>query len=144
MIAQIRSAVLCWYSIPLLLVIWFAAVESGLTQSRLLPNPARVFSELAAEIGNGTLVYHAYVTLSRELTGFLRCDDVIRDCRHGGGRLGGGPKSAKRPRMRPVAWLQPLAIRRRKPKPRRALPQPTAVALVTFRHALRRTRQQTR
>lgn len=71
MIAQIRSAVFRWYSIPLLLVIWFAAVESGVTQSRLLPSPARVFSALAAEIGNGTLVYHAYVTISRALIGFL-------------------------------------------------------------------------
>jgi NitT/TauT family transport system permease protein len=70
MIAEVRSLLSRWYSIPLLLVIWYLAVESGLTTSRLLPSPSEVASELAAELGNGTLVYHAYITLSRALLGF--------------------------------------------------------------------------
>jgi ABC-type nitrate/sulfonate/bicarbonate transport system permease component len=70
MIAQARTLLFRWYSIPLLLVLWYAAVESGLTTSRLLPSPTRVWTELVEEIGNGTLVYHAYVTISRALLGF--------------------------------------------------------------------------
>ena len=71
MIAQVRSQLFRWYSIPLLLLIWYAAVETGWVASRLLPSPARVWDELVAEIGNGTLVYHTYVTISRALLGFL-------------------------------------------------------------------------
>ena len=71
MIAQVRSQFFRWYSIPLLLLLWYAAVETGWVASRLLPSPARVWTELVAEIGNGTLVYHAYVTISRALLGFL-------------------------------------------------------------------------
>jgi ABC-type nitrate/sulfonate/bicarbonate transport system permease component len=70
MIAEARSILSRWYSIPLLLLIWFAVVESGLTSSRLLPSPARVWTELVEDIGDGTLVYHAYVTISRALLGF--------------------------------------------------------------------------
>jgi ABC-type nitrate/sulfonate/bicarbonate transport system permease component len=67
----VRDLLVRWYSIPLLLLVWFLAVESGWTTSRLLPSPVRVWSELVRELGNGTLLYHAYVTLSRALLGFL-------------------------------------------------------------------------
>ena len=70
-LAQARSLAARWYSIPLLLLIWQAAVGSGLVESRLLPSPERVWSALVTEVGNGTLVYHAGVTIARALTGFL-------------------------------------------------------------------------
>ena len=70
-LAQARSLAARWYSIPLLLIVWQAAVGSGLVESRLLPSPERVWSALATEVGNGTLVYHASVTVARALTGFL-------------------------------------------------------------------------
>jgi len=70
MMAQARSAVARWYSIPLLLLIWQAAVASGLVESRLLPGPGTVWTALAGETGNGALIYHAGVTVSRALTGF--------------------------------------------------------------------------
>jgi len=60
-----------WYSIPLLLVVWQAAVGSGLVESRLLPGPERVLAALVTDLGNGALGYHAGVTLSRALAGFL-------------------------------------------------------------------------
>jgi NitT/TauT family transport system permease protein len=69
--AQARSLVARWYSIPLLLLVWQVAVASGFVESRLLPGPGRVWSALVTEVGNGTLVYHAGVTMSRALTGFL-------------------------------------------------------------------------
>src|SRR6185369_16483079 len=53
MIAQVRSQFFRWYSIPLMLLLWYAAVETGWVTSRLLPSPARVWTELVAEIGNG-------------------------------------------------------------------------------------------
>jgi NitT/TauT family transport system permease protein len=71
MIAQTRELIARWYSIPLLILIWQVAVGSGLVESRLLPGPGRVWDALATEIGNGTLLYQAGVTLSRALTGFL-------------------------------------------------------------------------
>src|SRR5207248_5247277 len=58
-----------WYSIPLLLLIWQAAVASGVVESRLLPGPGAVWTALADETGNGALIYHAGVTISRALTG---------------------------------------------------------------------------
>ena len=70
-LAQAWSLVARWYSIPLLLLVWQVAVASGFAESRLLPGPGRVWSALVTEIGNGTLVYHASVTISRALTGFL-------------------------------------------------------------------------
>jgi NitT/TauT family transport system permease protein len=70
MIAQVRSELLRWYSIPLVLLIWYALVETGLVQSRLLPSPLRVWNMLVQEVGNGTLPFHAYITISRALTGF--------------------------------------------------------------------------
>ena len=65
------SLVARWYSIPLLLLVWQVAVASGLVESRLLPGPDKVWTALVTEIGNGTLGYHAGVTISRALTGFL-------------------------------------------------------------------------
>ena len=59
------------YSIPLLLLVWQLAVGTGLVESRLLPSPLRVWSALVDDLGNGTLVYHAGVTLYRALAGFL-------------------------------------------------------------------------
>jgi NitT/TauT family transport system permease protein len=70
MIAQAGKLIGRWYSIPLLLLLWQVAVGSGLVESRLLPSPARVWAELVTEIGNGQLIYHASVTVSRALVGF--------------------------------------------------------------------------
>jgi len=70
MIAQAGKLIGRWYSIPLLLLVWQVAVGSGLVESRLLPSPARVGAELVTEIGNGQLIYHASVTISRALVGF--------------------------------------------------------------------------
>ena len=70
-LAQAWSLVARWYSIPLLLLVWQVAVGSGLVESRLLPGPGRVWTALVTEIGNGALVYHASVTISRALTGFV-------------------------------------------------------------------------
>jgi NitT/TauT family transport system permease protein len=70
MIAQAGKLIGRWYSIPLLLLLWQVAVGSGLVESRLLPSPARVWTELVTEIGNGQLIYHASVTVSRALVGF--------------------------------------------------------------------------
>src|SRR6201982_2326360 len=69
--AQARSLIGRWYSIPLLLVVWQVAVASGLVESRLLPSPGKVWAALVTEVGNGTLIYHAGVTVSRALAGFL-------------------------------------------------------------------------
>jgi NitT/TauT family transport system permease protein len=70
MMANARNVIARWYSIPLLLLIWQAAVASGLVESRLLPGPGTVWTALADETGNGALIYHAGVTVSRALTGF--------------------------------------------------------------------------
>ena len=71
MIAQARSMIGRWYSIPLLLVVWQAAVSSGLVRSRLLPGVGAVWNVLLNETANGALIYHAGVTVSRALTGFV-------------------------------------------------------------------------
>jgi len=65
------KAITRWYSIPLLLLVWQFAVASGLVESRLLPSPLRVWSALVTDVGDGTLTYHASVTLYRALAGFL-------------------------------------------------------------------------
>jgi NitT/TauT family transport system permease protein len=70
-LAQARWLIARWYSIPLLLLVWQLAVGSGLVESRLLPSPTKVFTALVTEVGNGALVYHTGVTMSRALTGFL-------------------------------------------------------------------------
>ena len=70
MIAPALRLLARWYSIPLLLLVWQAAVGSGLVQSRLLPSPVQVASVLLAELGNGELAYHAAVTVARALAGF--------------------------------------------------------------------------
>ena len=59
-----------WYSIPLLLLAWQWAVSSGSVNSRLVPSVLQVAGVLFTEIKNGTLVYHASVTLGRALGGF--------------------------------------------------------------------------
>ena len=69
--AQARSLIGRWYSIPLLILVWQLAVASGLVESRLLPGPGRVWTALVTEVGNGTLIYRAGVTVSRALAGFL-------------------------------------------------------------------------
>jgi NitT/TauT family transport system permease protein len=68
---QARDLIARWYSIPLLIVIWQLAVGSGLVESRLLPGPERVLTALVTDVGNGTLLFHAGVTLYRALIGFL-------------------------------------------------------------------------
>jgi len=67
---QMGSRIARWYSIPLLLVLWQAAVASGLVHSRLLPGPGTVWTALLEETGNGALIHHAGITLARALTGF--------------------------------------------------------------------------
>ncbi len=66
----IRAFVARWYSIPLLLLAWQWAVSSGSVNSRLVPSVLQVAGVLFSEIKNGTLVYHAGVTLGRALGGF--------------------------------------------------------------------------
>jgi NitT/TauT family transport system permease protein len=66
----IRAFVARWYSIPLLLLAWQWAVSSGSVNSRLVPSVMQVAGVLFSEIKNGTLVYHAGVTLGRALSGF--------------------------------------------------------------------------
>lgn len=70
MIAQSARLISRWYSIPLLLLLWQAAVSGGLVESRLLPGPAQIWTVLVTEVANGQLVYHASVTISRALVGF--------------------------------------------------------------------------
>lgn len=70
MTAQLRNLLLRWYSIPLLLILWQLSVSTGLVQSRLLPSLSQIWSVFYNEIANGTLLYHASVTVSRALTGF--------------------------------------------------------------------------
>jgi NitT/TauT family transport system permease protein len=70
MSAQIRRFVARWYSIPLFVVVWQAAVSSGIVQSRLLPSVTQVASVLFSEIANSALVYNAGVTIGRALSGF--------------------------------------------------------------------------
>jgi NitT/TauT family transport system permease protein len=59
-----------WYSIPLLLLVWQAAVATGLVESRLLPSLGRVVAALARDTATGVLPYHTAVTLSRAGAGF--------------------------------------------------------------------------
>jgi NitT/TauT family transport system permease protein len=68
---QAWNLVARWYSIPLLLLLWHLAVGTGLVESRLLPGPGRVLDALVTDLGDGTLAYHAGVTLYRALIGFL-------------------------------------------------------------------------
>ena len=59
-----------WYSIPLLLVSWQLAVSTGLIQSRLFPSPLQVLAAFQRELFNGTLLYHAGVTVGRAIAGY--------------------------------------------------------------------------
>ena len=65
------SLIARWYSIPLLLLVWQASVGTGLVESRLLPSSGRVWTALVTDVGDGTLTYHASVTLYRALAGFV-------------------------------------------------------------------------
>jgi len=60
-----------WYSIPLLLLVWQALVAGGIVESRLLPSLTRVWGALVNDIGNGVLLYHTGITLSRAVAGFF-------------------------------------------------------------------------
>ena len=71
MIARVQTLIARWYSIPLMLIFWQAAVGSGLVESRLLPSPAKVFAVLTTETANGALVHHAAATITRALAGFF-------------------------------------------------------------------------
>ena len=59
-----------WYSIPLLLLVWQAAVSSGLVESRLLPGLGRVAAALVHDTYDGILPYHTAITLGRAAVGF--------------------------------------------------------------------------
>jgi NitT/TauT family transport system permease protein len=59
-----------WYSIPLLLLVWQAAVSSGLVESRLLPGLGRVAAALVRDTSDGVLPYHTAITLGRAAFGF--------------------------------------------------------------------------
>jgi NitT/TauT family transport system permease protein len=69
-IAQAARLIGRWYSIPLLLLVWQVAVGGGWVESQLLPSPARIWTVMVAELGNGQLVHHAAITLGRALAGF--------------------------------------------------------------------------
>ncbi len=71
MMTRVLRSVERWYSIPLLLVLWQAAVGSGLVESRLLPSLFRVCAVLVEDTVNGVLPYHAAITLGRAMTGFV-------------------------------------------------------------------------
>jgi NitT/TauT family transport system permease protein len=71
MMARARTLLARWYSIPLLLLAWYLAVETGFSTSRLLPSPTVVWTALVHDVADGTLVYHAYVTISRAMIGFF-------------------------------------------------------------------------
>jgi NitT/TauT family transport system permease protein len=68
---QVWDLIARWYSIPLLLLVWQVSVGSGLVESRLLPGPGKVWDALVSDVADGTLPYHAGVTLYRALAGFL-------------------------------------------------------------------------
>ena len=87
-IAQARSFVARWYSIPLLLLVWQLAVGTGLVESRLLPSPVRVWDALVTDLGDGTLAYHAGVTLYRALTGFVLAAVIGVSSAHASGPTG--------------------------------------------------------
>jgi NitT/TauT family transport system permease protein len=70
MVAQAGKLIAKWYSIPLLLALWQAAVASGFVESKLLPSPTQVWSVLVSELGHGDLAYHTAVTIARALVGF--------------------------------------------------------------------------
>jgi len=70
-LSAVSGAIGRWYSIPLLLLVWHVAVVSGLTTSRLLPEPASVLIAFYHDVANGTLIAQAAVTLARALSGFV-------------------------------------------------------------------------
>jgi NitT/TauT family transport system permease protein len=70
MMQRVLRQVERWYSIPLLLLVWQAAVSTGLVESRLLPGLGRVIAVLVRDTANGALPYHTAITLARAATGF--------------------------------------------------------------------------
>ena len=70
LVRQVGRHVERWYSIALLLLVWQAAVSSGLVESRLLPGLGRVVAALVRDTSDGTLPYHTAVTLGRAAAGF--------------------------------------------------------------------------
>jgi ABC-type nitrate/sulfonate/bicarbonate transport system permease component len=71
MIARALSRISEWYSIPLMLLLWQLSVSSGLVESRLLPSLVQVWTALASDIGDGTLLHHAGTTFSRAAAAFM-------------------------------------------------------------------------
>src|SRR5262245_20966906 len=59
-----------WYSIPLLLLVWQIADDTGLIKNQLLPSPTQIWTVFLAEMVSGELPYHASVTMGRALAGF--------------------------------------------------------------------------
>ena len=53
------------------LLAWWAVSSAGLVNSFLLPSPARVWSTFITLLGNGKLVDHLLVSLSRVGAGYL-------------------------------------------------------------------------
>jgi NitT/TauT family transport system permease protein len=60
-----------WYSVPLLLVIWELCVGTGLVQTRLLPSLSLIWGAFVTDIMNGSLLYHAGITVGRAISGYL-------------------------------------------------------------------------
>jgi NitT/TauT family transport system permease protein len=60
-----------WYSIPLLLILWQAAVATGLVHSHLLPSLGQVIGVLINDTRSGVLPYHTGITLGRAAVGFV-------------------------------------------------------------------------
>lgn len=56
--------------IAVLLAAWQASCSAGLLTSRMLPEPAAILAAFATDIGNGVLIEHAAITVSRALAGF--------------------------------------------------------------------------
>lgn len=55
----------------ILLVLWFAASESGIWSAYLLPSPQKVWSTFLTMVQNGSMLMHIRVSLARVFTGFF-------------------------------------------------------------------------
>lgn len=70
--AAVYNSVARWYSLPLLFLLWWVAVRTGLITSRLLPDPVRVAQAFYTDVFvRHTLLEEAGVTLARALSGFV-------------------------------------------------------------------------
>jgi NitT/TauT family transport system permease protein len=67
-VSRVHAVIARCYSIPLLLLLWQAAVAGGIIESRLMPAPSAILATLGTEAG--PLAQHATVTLARALAGF--------------------------------------------------------------------------